>query len=160
MYNSLTENGENIGKGIGKVFHDNVKDNLKHDIFIKLLEEDTIDTFFEKIINNLKELKDSEDITWKYANDFWSKRLIKMENNFNISKVNFPETISSENKKKYDKKIKDFLKELNKVITKIKGGKKRKPNKTRKQNKKNQKKNQKKKSTIKKIKLNLPFRWT
>lgn len=160
MYNSLTENGENIGKGIGKVFHDNLKDNLKHDIFIKLLEENTIDTFFEKIINNLKELKDSEDITWKYANDFWSKRLIKMENNFNISKVNFPETISNENKKKYDKKIKGFLEKLNKIITKLKGGKKRKPNKTRKQNKKNQKKNQKKKSTIKKIKLNLPFRWT
>ena len=108
MYNSLTENGENIGKGIGKVFHDNLKDNLKHDIFIKLLEENTIDTFFEKIINNLKELKDSEDITWKYANDFWSKRLIKMENNFNISKVNFPETISNENKKKYEKQKKEY----------------------------------------------------
>lgn len=160
MYNSLTENGENIGKGIGKVFDDNLKDNLKHDILIKLLEEDTIDTFFEKIINNLTELKDSQDITWKYANDFWSKRLIKMENNFNISKVNFSETISDENKKKYDKKIKGFLKELNKIITKLKGGKKRKQNKTRKQNKKNKKKNQKKKSTIKKIKLNLPFRWT
>lgn len=151
MYNSLTENGENIGKGISEAFHDNLKDNLKHDIFIKLLEEDTIDIFFKKIIESLTELKkDPKDITWKYANDFWSKKLIKMENNFNISKVNFPKTITDENKKKYDTKIKGFLEELNKIITKIKGGKKRKPNKTRRQNKKNKKKNQKKKSTIKK----------